>query len=322
MDNPKASPRVTAGGGQATGEQYPMISDDTSGTLGSLMWKGKHTPAFENLPPIQEHASLEKVLDIASKYNGFEGCDVEQFYNADTSIFPCSADREGYYGGDDTMYWMSGLRHAHIASNTVTSADEGRRVLEMGCASGRVLRHFTNDPRYCEVWGADIKLRHVEWVRQNLRKDVKIVHNTILPSLPIEDNYLDLVVCYSVFTHIDDLELAWIAEIRRVLKPGGTAFITIHDENTWDMLNPDELLYKNLLKLNKQIEDWEVNEELLDGPMPHDRIIFKWPSIDVYNNVTFFSEDYVRDAWGRFFSKTEVYEGFPKMLQRCVVMTK
>ena len=47
--------------------------------------------------------------------------------------------------------------------------------------------------------------------------NLRIFQNTILPHLPIEDNSLSLVTAFSVFTHIDDLDLAWIAELRRIL---------------------------------------------------------------------------------------------------------
>jgi SAM-dependent methyltransferase len=33
-----------------------------------------------------------------------------------------------------------------------------------------------------------------------------------------------------VFTHITDLADAWLLEIRRVLKPGGHVYLTIHDK--------------------------------------------------------------------------------------------
>ena len=35
-----------------------------------------------------------------------------------------------------------------------------------------------------------------------------------------------------MFTHIGDLAQAWILELRRILKPGGRAFLTIHDRRT------------------------------------------------------------------------------------------
>ena len=33
-------------------------------------------------------------------------------------------------------------------------------------------------------------------------------------------------------------ELAWLAELRRVLVPGGFAYLTIHSEHTWRIYDP------------------------------------------------------------------------------------
>jgi SAM-dependent methyltransferase len=51
-----------------------------------------------------------------------------------------------------------------------------------------------------------------------------------VPHLPFEDNYFGLVYCGSVFTHITDLADAWFLEVRRVLRKGGLAYITIQDK--------------------------------------------------------------------------------------------
>lgn len=45
--------------------------------------------------------------------------------------------------------------------------------------------------------------------------------------LPFEDETFDLVVSHEVFEHIPDVAAA-LAEVRRVLKPGGLAYINIH----------------------------------------------------------------------------------------------
>ncbi|MEZ5881798.1 MAG: methyltransferase domain-containing protein [Nitratireductor sp.] len=52
----------------------------------------------------------------------------------------------------------------------------------------------------------------------------------------MEDNYFDLVTAFSVFTHIDVFETAFVAEIRRILKPGGLACLTVLDNSTWTSL--------------------------------------------------------------------------------------
>jgi SAM-dependent methyltransferase len=64
---------------------------------------------------------------------------------------------------------------------------------------------------------------------------------TTFPHLPFEDNFFDLVYAGSVFTHIADLAESVALELRRILRPGGRLYITIHDEHTMELIerNPE-----------------------------------------------------------------------------------
>jgi methylase of polypeptide subunit release factors len=50
----------------------------------------------------------------------------------------------------------------------------GDTFYEMGCASGRVLRHFAVQHDDLNVWGSDINNRHIEWMRLNLPENINI----------------------------------------------------------------------------------------------------------------------------------------------------
>jgi ubiquinone/menaquinone biosynthesis C-methylase UbiE len=110
-----------------------------------------------------------------------------------------------------------------------------RRVLDFGCAAGRMLRFFPNDSN-AERWGVDIKAKHIVWCQQHLSPPFRFVTTTTMPHLPFEDNYFDLVYCGSVFTHMSELADAWFLELMRVLRKGGYAYVTIHDKNTVKIL--------------------------------------------------------------------------------------
>jgi SAM-dependent methyltransferase len=109
------------------------------------------------------------------------------------------------------------------------------RVLDLGCASGRMLRFLPREET-SEHWGLDINAAHIEWCQQNLNPPMLFATNTTSPHLPFEDNLFDLLYCGSVFTHISELAEAWLLEVRRVLRPGGYAYITIHTRQTIDLL--------------------------------------------------------------------------------------
>lgn len=123
-----------------------------------------------------------------------------------------------------------------ILKKTGESPQTLSRVLELGCAAGRMLRFYPYSSSQSEIWGVDIKAKHICWCQQHLSPPFLFATTTTMPHLPFEDNYFDLVYCGSVFTHISDLADAWFLELRRVLRRGAYAYITIHDKNTVELL--------------------------------------------------------------------------------------
>jgi SAM-dependent methyltransferase len=52
--------------------------------------------------------------------------------------------------------------------------------------------------------------------------------NDPLPPTDLTADWFDLAFSYSVFTHMrEDVHLAWLAELRRVVKPGGLLVLTV-----------------------------------------------------------------------------------------------
>jgi ubiquinone/menaquinone biosynthesis C-methylase UbiE len=131
----------------------------------------------------------------------------------------------------------------------------------------------------------------------------------VLPQLPLESNSQKLVYAFSVFTHIDDFELAWLAELRRVLMPGGIGYLTIHSERTWQNMSPEWPLWKGLMRHKDHIPDYEVTAELFKEPMPLPKTVFYWTTGQTYNTQVFHSDDYIRSAWGRFLTIKEIVPG-------------
>ena len=222
----------------------------------------------------------------------------------DPSGLPDTDQREGYHGERHFDFWLSGLLDQQAILAELDR--QGRRlapgdaVLELGCASGRVLRHFAQQVDGLDVWGCDIQRSHVDWLVRHLSPRLKVFQNTVLPSLPIPDGTLDLVYAFSVFTHIDEFELSWIAELTRVLKPGGIAYLTVHTEHTWSRLNPELALYHDLMGVRDQVREYDIDESFLAGPMPAQRTVFRWTSAQHNNTTVFLDSAYLKSAWGRF----------------------
>ena len=149
------------------------------------------------------------------------------------------------------------------AARIVTALEEvgvatGRlaRVLDFGCAEGRVLRHFPRGDGF-ERWGVDVNAGRIAWAQLHLSPPLLFATTTTAPHLPFPDDHFDLVYALSVFTHISELADAWFLEILRILRPGGHTWLTIHDEHTVEfLLDPhrDSSLHVEITDLLRQFD--------------------------------------------------------------------
>lgn len=122
-------------------------------------------------------------------------------------------------------------------SDTGFALRAGDRIMDLGCGAGRMIRHLAPLVREHEVWGLDISAEHILWCRENLSPPFRFATTTKVPALPFADGSFALIYCGSLFTHIDELADAWLCEVRRLLRPDGRAFITIHDERTVELFD-------------------------------------------------------------------------------------
>jgi SAM-dependent methyltransferase len=113
----------------------------------------------------------------------------------------------------------------------------GKRALDFGCGSGRVLRHFLDldlDPAP-ELWGCDIDPGSIEWLDEHLSPPLHPFGNDLMPPLKVADDFFDLVWATSVFTHIDRWS-EWLLEMHRVLVPGGWLIASWLGEGIWEAM--------------------------------------------------------------------------------------
>lgn len=122
------------------------------------------------------------------------------------------------------FFLASGRHNAELVAELLreqgTSVEQLEALLDWGCGCGRVLRNWRRFPGI-RIFGCDIDANMVAWCRENLRfADVTI--NELSPPLPYGDACFDLVYAFSVMTHLsEDLQQAWLRDVRRVLRPGG-----------------------------------------------------------------------------------------------------
>ncbi|TET46270.1 MAG: class I SAM-dependent methyltransferase [Dehalococcoidia bacterium] len=106
------------------------------------------------------------------------------------------------------------------------------RLLNLGCAHGPDFLPFKPD---FELHGADLSTEMLRFARKYSSKFDFRVHLTAadVRSLPYCDNTFDFAVSVATYHHVKGKadKLAALRELKRVLKPGGEAFITVW--NRW-----------------------------------------------------------------------------------------
>jgi SAM-dependent methyltransferase len=149
---------------------------------------------------------------------------------------PVPPPRLRFYAGDNADlgdFIEGGRKTAAMIAARVRAAGVGleslEAILDFGCGCGRVARHWAGleGPRLC---GCDYNPELVEWCRRNL-PFLEARRNELEPPLPYREASFDLVYGISVLTHLPvELQRAWVAELRRLLRPGGLLLLTLHGD--------------------------------------------------------------------------------------------
>jgi len=158
-------------------------------------------------------------------------------------------------------------------------ADDGR-WLDFGCGAGRMLAPL-RQAGIRNVWGVDVDRDAVRWLQGRFGKE-RFHQSAPMPPLPFPDASFDVVLAVSVFSHLDASgQLAWLAEISRLLRPGGLLIASTH--------GADLLVTRSDLK-PEQIEGFRASGFLFaagGGPFNE--------------GSAFHAPDYLARTWGTWF---------------------
>lgn len=228
---------------------------------------------------------------------------------------PVGKDRFGY-SEDNTEKYLEWGKYDHDELVGVLEKYhkivEGMNILDFGCSSGRVLRHFEKE-RIANDWslyGCDIQALAIQWMRQYFPSDFKVLNTSTLPHLPFPDNHFDFIYGFSVFTHIKYQWDAWLMELNRVMKPNAVMVQSIHTENAWKFY------------FDHHSEEWVRNN--------HTSRVYDSPSMDVdflYHgdacvSQVFWKKEIAKQYWGRYFEVLELRDPPQFSFQDWVVCKK
>lgn len=121
-------------------------------------------------------------------------------------------------------WWYRGMRAITAALLHDRLTRPGQRLLDAGCGTGGFLSWAQDCGDLAHVAGVDIGSAAIELARQRLpHADLR---TSSLRSLPFEAASFDLVVTNDVLQHVPEDQVdESLAELRRVLAPGGTLLL-------------------------------------------------------------------------------------------------
>jgi SAM-dependent methyltransferase len=102
------------------------------------------------------------------------------------------------------------------------------RVLDFGCGDGHSIGRWLGD-RAKSYFGTDVSIVAVESCRE-LGLEAAVIDDEA--SVPLNDASIDVAVAIEVIEHLLD-PMACVAELRRVVAPGGTLIVTTPNVAYW-----------------------------------------------------------------------------------------
>jgi SAM-dependent methyltransferase len=180
-----------------------------------------------------------------------------------------------------------------VAAITANGRDlaELAPILDFGCGCGRTLMWLTERFPNVRFAGTDIDREAIAWCRANY-PDVEFHVNGPEPPLDFPDGALGLVYAVSVFTHLsEEAQFRWLAELRRVLRPGGLLLATVHGEDAARILRP-----RDAATLRERGFVFCVSGKL-QGILPE------------WYQTSFHTHAYVRRTWSRHLKVLDISAG-------------
>ncbi|SDD85830.1 class I SAM-dependent methyltransferase [Glycomyces harbinensis] len=116
----------------------------------------------------------------------------------------------------------------------------GRRILDVGCGAGPLFESLRE--RGAIVTGVDPSIKMLELARRRLGEDAALQQADLNDPLPFPDDTFDDAVACLVLHYLEDWT-APLAELRRVLVPGGRLIVAVNHPWVYKYTNPDSGSY-------------------------------------------------------------------------------
>ena len=143
-----------------------------------------------------------------------------------------------YAKSDET--WEEGARRdaEFILRLLPAELGPGQACLDLGCGPGRLLPYLAQ--RFSSVEGCDVSPEMLASARELVGPEIPLhlVDGSSLDGLP--DDGFGCVICCAVFIHLDQATIrSYLAEVVRVLTPGGVLAASFNSSEVASPVDPD-----------------------------------------------------------------------------------
>jgi hypothetical protein len=195
------------------------------------------------------------------------------------------------------------------------------RFLDFGCGWGRFLRFFWKDVDDANLYGCDVDEMIVETcLRLGVPGQIDLISAN--GSLPYPDDFFDIMMGYSVFTHLPEaMHIHWMRELARVARRGCIFALTLEPRRFIDFLAaiPEDTpvdWYRSLSSFKPRVADFRRSFD--DG-----NLVFMTTNEDpevTYGDAVV-PVSYIKQHWAPYF-KVIAYIDDPKKFWQAVLVVQ
>ncbi|MDD5368921.1 MAG: class I SAM-dependent methyltransferase [Anaerolineaceae bacterium] len=237
-------------------------------------------------------------------------------YQETTSDLLTRIDIHNKYGSRNIDEWMMGLLHL----------EKGMKILDVGCGSGKQCFSYLNElNEEADISGGDINPELLDQARKensHLGGKVTFVELDFNKRFPYPDNQFDLLSCCFSIYYAENIPFT-IAEMHRVLKPGGRLF------TTGPLPENKELFYEIIREATDKpippmpgssrfsTEIWgEIKQVFSSGTVHTFENPLTFDSVQPFIEYTRASLSEDRKLWGSFFQNKNDFENIMQQITR------
>lgn len=146
------------------------------------------------------------------------------------------SEYEKMYHLEKSYWWFQGRKHIVMGLiEPYLKAHPSACMIDLGCGTGLILDELNSRGQSV---GIDVSPRALEFCR---RRNLRDLIRADVVRLPLRSGCADVVTALDLAEHLDD-DQALVAEIARILRPGGQVLFTVpahaflwseHDETLW-----------------------------------------------------------------------------------------